>query len=1732
MVVTGWALKPKFSGAAGLRLPVADDKMMEPMALTFLMSMRFMLKRSIVALCFSVLTVTCADASSLLETRVRETDARAEAAEMHLPVDKSLTPWIHDPAIFEKDEGDRTEMRGVLKQDVKTVKLDNLVPPVHFGLGEAEIPENYLKLLRDVLDRMHDRTNVRLHFVGHADSLPLRGELIERYVDNVGLSRERAGTVAEYCQRALDLPPEAISYEGFGDSQPVASNATEEGRQLNRRVEVQVWYDEISEKQVEEEVIIPREVHRIKVCRTETVCKLRYKEGHSHRARVKNLVPPLRYDKGMLGVPEAFLGQVRQAMTNLRGKQNVVVKFTAYADNKPLVGRDERIYGDPMGLSKAVARRVSLAVQDDLGLPNAAIESEGKGASQPVASNDTQQGRALNRRVEVEFWHDDPLQDLPEEPQLCPEAAGTETVTRVYNPASGSIDPILFENGKPVVPPAYTENLRRLMDEIADKANVRLQFVGYTCNKRLDRRTAAVYGDDIGLSMARARRAMDAVCGQMGMTEGQAEFDGRGYVQSDDVVNAGFIESDTSRVRVRVVYDEPVVLDEYEGVEITPLTREVTAADPFALNLMRITVDGKPIDDPGKCSSDLQRCTDLALDKASIHFKHDSLKVEPRLNVTAWPRSIRYQDAAGTEFGENLVRFRMYTNYRSFIDRAEVRIFEEEQSVRATPIVVIAMDADGMAQWQPEFESFSAPKRKLQYLVRVYDRNGRFDETKPQSLWVVDEIDGSVAGANPHVELLVGYGESRIAGRNIPLRGGAVQAHGTAIPEGHGVWMAGYAVPVDAKGSFVAEEILPEGMHTVEVAVLDKLGNGELFLRDLELKKRDWFTVGIADLTLSGNETNGPANLLAPDKPQYSEDINLQGRVAFYTNGKFSNGWSLTASADTREGPLEEIFSNFMDKSPDALFRRLDPDRHYPTFGDDSTVVEDAPTMGKFYVKMKKEETYGLWGNFKTGYTDNDLAQVDRGLYGVNLHYQPLDTTSFGEPRLLLDGFAADPGTVAGRDEFLGTSGSLYFLRQQDVLEGSERVRIEVRDKDSGLVLAVKNLTPMLDYDIDYLQGRILLALPLPATADDGLLVHSGSISGNPVFLVVRYEFTPGFDDPNTLAVGGRVHYWFSDYIKVGLTASRDEEADIENNLEGADLTLRKSPDSWLRVETGRTKGPGLLTTASVDGGFNFATSDAFDDSEVDASAYRVDASVGFKDFFEKGRGRATFYHQNLEAGYSASGLATAQDLTQYGGTAELPFTDRLSARLKMDKQVQSEGLETQAGELNLDYKMGEQWTLSAGARQDSRKDNSPVVPETQEEGDRTDAVVRLLYDSRARWTTYGFVQETLQTSGNREDNGRIGAGGSLRLTDRFDVLGEVSDGDLGPGGRLGTEYLYSDKTTVYFNYTLENERTDNGLRARKGNMANGFRTRYSDSASVYLEERYTHGDVPAGLMHSAGVDLAPLDHINFGAHLDFGTLKDPLTAAELERKALAVSAGYGFDRLKIASALEYRVDDIEQPDTTFSKRESWLLKNSFKYQLSQDWRLLGKFNYAVSESSQGESFDAGYTEAVLGYAYRPVHHDRLNALFKYTYFSNVPSADQVTGTDTASDFIQRSHIVAADVMYDLTSRWTVGGKYAYRHGQVAQDRVNPEFFDSRAHLYVLRADWHFVHRWDALFEVRRLDLPDAQDSRSGALLGLYRHLGNHVKAGVGYNFSDFSDDLTQLDYRHQGLFINLVGKF
>ena len=97
---------------------------------------------------------------------------------------------------------------------------------------------------REELDRLiAGLKNVRVKHItvtGHTDSQGLGARLQKSFPDNYALSRARAVSVGTYIAEALALGPEQISYDGKGPDLPVASNETEEGRSLNRRVELKV----------------------------------------------------------------------------------------------------------------------------------------------------------------------------------------------------------------------------------------------------------------------------------------------------------------------------------------------------------------------------------------------------------------------------------------------------------------------------------------------------------------------------------------------------------------------------------------------------------------------------------------------------------------------------------------------------------------------------------------------------------------------------------------------------------------------------------------------------------------------------------------------------------------------------------------------------------------------------------------------------------------------------------------------------------------------------------------------------------------------------------------------------------------------------------------------------------------------------------------------------------------------------------------------------------------------------------------------------------------------------------------------------------------------------------------------------------------------------------------------------------------------------------------------------
>ena len=70
------------------------------------------------------------------------------------------------------------------------------------------------------------------------------------------------------------------------------------------------------------------------------------------------------------------------------------------------------------------------------------------------------------------------------------------------------------------------------------------------------------------------------------------------------------------------------------------------------------------------------------------------------------------------------------------------------------------------------------------------------------------------------------------------------------------------------------------------------------------------------------------------------------------------------------------------------------------------------------------------------------------------------------------------------------------------------------------------------------------------------------------------------------------------------------------------------------------------------------------------------------------------------------------------------------------------------------------------------------------------------------------------------------------------------------------------------------------------------------------------------------------------------------------------------------------------------------------------------------------------------------------------------------------------------------------------------------------------------IYAWDITAEFRTLRGVDTKVIETDSLIAVYRHLGNNLKLGVGFQNGNVSDDVTDIDYVGQGIFINLLAKF
>ncbi|MGK6354348.1 hypothetical protein ACMGDH_03870 [Sphingomonas sp. DT-207] len=1141
-----------------------------------------------------------------------------------------------------------------------------------------------------------------------------------------------------------------------------------------------------------------------------------------------------------------------------------------------------------------------------------------------------------------------------------------------------------------------------------------------------------------------------------------------------------------------------------------------------ASGAFRVSVDGQA---ETPTSADAQRATDVALGSDAIDVKVTALDGKPALSVVpAVPAVAPGQPLA----------FHLFTNYAAFIRKAELRIFGPEDSIEGTPLAIVNVTLGESAMWTPGDD-----QRQHRVVLRVYDAGGRYDETAPQSFLVTsapkerepDTRNGPLF-------------ENQRTTANIAVTGPEVTVAGTVKEPGSRVSAFGMRIPVDATGRFVSQQIVSGSTKDIVVRVAPASGEAREHRRAFNLPKGDHFLVAIADLT-AGHRSFDDAKLeLQGDAADPRKDY-IDGRMAFYYKGRISQDWRITASADTGEHPLQDIFDSFLEKDSRSLLRRLDPDRHYPVYGDDSVTVEDAPTYGRFYVRAESENAEAMWGNFHTQLTGSELIRYQRGLYGALASWRNSESTAGGERRTEISGFAADPGTIGSREDFASTGGSVYYLRNQDLAQGSERLFVEVRDRDSGIVIERRELIAARDYDINYIQGRVLLREALPITADSDLFVRNSSLAGNPVWLVATYEYSPGLTRPDALTLGGRAQQWIGDHLRVGATGYHQGEDQASQDLYGADMLLRYKPGTYLRTEFARSNGAGNGVSYSSTGGYDFTQLTTV---ARQSDAYLVEGAADL-DEIGVGAGRISAYWRSREQGYSGPGeLTFGEGLDQFGGAADIEVAPGTKIQAKADL---TDGTVTNrhAIEAGVRHEKADGWFGSVGVRSEKQEGQAtnytPYPADPGFQGTRTEVAASIGYRStpapetptqddqaqkrRIPWALSLFGQKTFDRSGGRRENDRIGVAGDAQITERLKLAAEVSDGDLGFGADARIDYAMGERGSIYLGYALAAENPDAFTSGRLGRLTAGTRRRFSSAVSVFAEGRYEHGSGPTGLTQAYGVDFTPIPGWTFGARYETGSLADAL-GRRIDREVIGGTVDYGGERLRWSSALEFRQDG----SNIYGDRETWATRNQATFQATDALRLFAKANLSVSEGdASGGALDADYYELVAAAAFRPVDNDRLNLLAKYTYLYDLPSPGQVDQLGLNIDYAQRSHIVAVDGTYQLTPRFALGAKVAHRVGELrlSRDETAP-WFSSAATFWAVRADYRVVARWDLLAEVRQLSIHEADDSRLGALVGVYRHLGNHVKVGVGYNFTDYSDDLTDLSYDERGFFVNLIGKF
>ncbi len=1073
--------------------------------------------------------------------------------------------------------------------------------------------------------------------------------------------------------------------------------------------------------------------------------------------------------------------------------------------------------------------------------------------------------------------------------------------------------------------------------------------------------------------------------------------------------------------------------------------------------------------------------------------------------------------------------FTFENNYGKFIKKWTVEVRDE----MGQPVWI----GYGVGQPPPEVVWSGIAESGLLINPGIYSYQLKVSDSKNREDWSALKFFEVMTKQNPkgkpnyHPELppIGDFNLFKDGKRSIPLVAKpVVRVQGKTQPKNK-IKINDAPVTVDGEsGMFQKEFFVEPGEYEMTISATTPEGETTSFAKRIKVKDSTFFMVALGEEQLGLNEASGAIE--AAESDVYRDGFREDGRLSFFLKGKLKGKFLVKAKYDSAD-------------KRSALFTNLNPDDYYPIYGDNSTRDYQAQeTAQHLFVLVEMDRSYAQWGSFKTEFTDTELATYNRTLSGLKVNFDTVESTAYGDPKRGFKVFSAESDHRADHNELYATGGSLFYTRNRNIVEGSEKIRVEIRDKIQNMTVASYDLQEGVDYEIIYGEGRILLSRPLSSVAAADTMTSTDILDGSPVYLIVDYEYDPSSSEASITNQGIRAYTWMGDHLRVGATGVQEKRIGSDYDMVGVDGMLKFGRNTKLTAEYARTINQQMETSISYDGGISYADLSPLQGRHTrpQESAYLIRGSSEPVKNLE-----TTGYVQGVNPGFSNGYMREQEGFEKYGVGSRYKFTDNLAIRYRFDHnavmsqlmpldvtgtQEPFDSLETQTAQIVYDNGkyLGELEYQNRNL--DSVEDVGNLTPDLANQIPFKNGVTgKVGYHINDRLLPYIKVQTAI---GGKNDQ-QFGGGVRYEIVNNLFAYLEEMIGPLGDSTYFGFERQHGNGARSYANIRS----IDRGIGDKTLSTAIGNSFALTEKSRMYSEREYSSYQGNDGFADILGYEGKAGDHWDYGAKYERRRLINSNLIDQAAQDSLARTNAFNTvgGNLAYASGKKFRARTYWElrVDQDAPKMNQIVTRNSAQYQINEDLSFLTYFNYGDTRQYDPDNSPATFVECSTGFAYRPIKNDKLNLLARYTYLKDLGADQQYNNNSFGGyQFDQSAHILATDVAYDVNRYFGLVEKLAFKHSS-ANTSVG-DTVDVNQFLTANRVNFHVTRKWDLALEYRILMQASALDTfKQGALVEVDREFYEYVRLGVGYNFSDFSDDLRNANnFKSHGPFVRMTGKF